>query len=509
MRRTLLPLAFAGFVAAAVVSLAPPRVRADAGATPKGKSDKSGVEVKLKETSAFRVFVARGSRSAEARARAAVRALEQALAADDPQARREIQGDAHVIFAADAPVIELYAEDAAAAGDSSLDVHSARVLSRVRQALTIEKQRSDIADTVFSISLIVFAAFIALYLLRLLGSQASRARELVLEHPEKVPAIRLRSFEVLGSGALRGVLLGALILGRAALEIGIIYAWLVFSLSQFDATRPYTERLTSLLTTPLLALFERLAFALPLGLLALFFSALVYILVRFVELFFVSVRRGETRLAWLPADLVAPVSVLARAAVVVLALLFAGPLLTGDSGGALSRSGAILLVALGLSITPLFAAAFVGIVQMLSRRVRVGTTIEIAGQRGQVADVGFFDTTLRRDDGGVVRVPHLLVLVSPQRSVEPARRARVTISVAPTTPLTAAKELLLATASAFGAAAEVELVEIDAQGARFCVAVLPPADAAPSIESDLRLLLAEALARAGFALGGRATERTP
>ncbi len=475
---------------------------------PPAAAEKRGADVKLNDSVVFRVLLAHGQRSAEERAEAAARALEHALLGADPRARHKAQGAAQVIFAGETPVIELYAEDAAAAGDASLDVCTARIEARVQETLTTEKKRSDIAQTVFSISLVVFFGLIALFLARQVGDYAGRARSFVLEHPERIPALRLRTLEVIGSGALRGVLLGALIIGRAVLQIGLVYVWLVITLSHFDATRPYTERLTGLLTKPLLALLERFAFALPLGLLALCFGALVYVLVRFVELFFVSVRRGETRIAWLPSELVAPVSVLARGTIVICAVLLAGPIVTGDSDGALSRAGAILLFSLALAATPLAACVLLGVVQLLSRRLRTGADLELAGKRGRVTAIGFFDVTLQEPDGHSVRVPHLLALVSPLQMKAADARTRVAISVAPSAPPTAVKSLLLTAASELGARPEVELYDVDAGGAHFHVSLAPSASvtSAPEREqsaSELRLVLAEALARAGFALGTR------
>ena len=68
----------------------------------------------------------------------------------------------------------------------------------------------------------------------------------------------------------------------------------------------------------------------------------VFVLVRFVGLFFVSVARGETPLPWLPADLAAPTSVLLRSAIVVAALVFAAPVVTGDANLCSAETGALI-----------------------------------------------------------------------------------------------------------------------------------------------------------------------
>src|SRR5262249_53138817 len=161
-------------------------------------------------------------------------------------------------------------------------------------------KRGVIAQTVFSISLVVFFGLIALYLLRWIGELAERGREFVARNPEKIRAVRLSSVEVVGAAPLRAAVMAALIIGRWVLWVSVVYVWLLLSLSRFDVTRPYTTRLTSSVVHPLSELASRTLSALPLLVLALVLAVAVYVLVRFVELFFVGVARGEARAAWLP-----------------------------------------------------------------------------------------------------------------------------------------------------------------------------------------------------------------
>jgi small-conductance mechanosensitive channel len=293
-------------------------------------------------------------------------------------------------------------------------------------------------------------------------------------------------------------LLAALFVGRIVLQVAVLYVWLAFSFSRFDATRPYTERLTGFVITPLFSLAERLLSALPLGLLALVSGVVVYVVVRFIELFFANVRRGETRVTWLSADLVLPVSVMARVGVVLLALVFAGPLVTGDPEGSLARAGSIVMLALAFATTPLLASVVVGIMQVFSRRVRIGQELELSGRRGRVTAVGLFDLRLRDEAGFEVRVPHLMALLAPLRTRGPDARTFVSLCVASSTQPSAVKALLLATANTHGDRAQVELQDVDASGARFAISVTARAELSAS---DLRILLVEALQGAGMALG--------
>ena len=466
-------------------------------------AESQAFDVKLLDTLVFSISRAQGSQTADARARAARTALEQALRNDRVVVKAVAQGRARVLFAGDAPIVELYPEDAQAAGDEALDVYAARVAAHASEVLRTEQERGDIAEIVLSVSLLVFFGLMALFLLRWIGEMVDRARAFAIEHPDRIPAIRVKSFEVLGSGPLGSALLAVLIVGRWLLQISVVYLWLVFAFSRFAATRPYTQQLTSFVITPLSDLAGRLMSALPIGLLAVVTAALVYVVVRFVELFFGSVSRGETRLHWLPLDLVLPTSLLVRVAVVLLVLVFAGPLVTGDPEGSLARAGSIVMLALALGTTPLLAGVVTGIVQVFARRVRVGQHVGIGELRGRVLSVGLLDVRLQDELGNEVRVPHLLALVKPVRLHAGSASGVLEISVSPQVSAIAARDLLARHMLAHDDGAKVELSDADALGMHFRISFAAHPERPPA---ELRLQLIEALRAAGYALG-QARER--
>ena len=147
----------------------------------------------------------------------------------------------------------------------------------------------------------------------------------------------------------------ALSAARIIAQIGVIYAWIIITLSLFEATRGYTERLTGFVLTPLSALMGRIAVALPLVVIAVITALVVGVALRFVRLFFGSLARGETTLGLLPRDLAVATGILVRFGMVVVTLVVAAPLITGTDDGAISRAGVIALVALALASTPLLA----------------------------------------------------------------------------------------------------------------------------------------------------------
>jgi Mechanosensitive ion channel len=383
-------------------------------------------DVTLNESAVFRLYRGEGSLSVEQRAQRASRALADVVEGEEPAAVSP-RGVVRAVLVGTVPVIELSEEDARLAGDSSLEVHAERVKQRVRSALLRERERSKIANTVFSASLVVFFGLITVYLIRKLQEYSARSRRFLVIAPHRVPALRLQRLEVMGPAALRSVLLVLVSIGHGLGMFGLAYLWLVVSLSLFAGTRPYVEKLTGLVLSPLSGLVTRVAAELPVLVVVVIAVALVAVIVRTVELFFASVARGETRLNWLEPELAAASSTLTRVGLVIFALVFVGPVITGSPEGALGRTGVIILVALALSSTPLLASIVAGVALSFARAVRVGDRIEYGGRVGVVRDIGVVVMTLDDDEGGYIRVPHALSLVRPtrvMRSSGPEGRAR-------------------------------------------------------------------------------------
>ena len=435
----------------------------------------------------------------EERAHAASEALTRAVETAGTEDVRVVpEGEAMVVYAGSIPIVELYPEDAVTSGYASPETHVAAVAGRVRDAVRAEKKRSAIAGTVFSFSLLVFVGLVAFYVLQKAGEFFDRARKWMLDNPDRISGIRIQSQEVVGPTALRGGALVTLIVGRFVAQIGVVYLWLVFALSLFESTRPYTEKLTGFVVTPLSDLAGRLAASLPLAVVGVVSSVAVYVLLRFVQLFFEGVARRQTVIPWLPPDLAAPTSVLVRVGIIVFAVVFAAPIVTGDAQGTLARAGAIALFGLGLASTPLVASVTVGMLIVYGRRVRVGQHVEIGNRSGKVAGVGLVDVRLLDGDGCEVRIPHLLALFHPTTIVGMRPRLGIDVTVSHAAPPKDVKRVLLEAASAQGERPHVELSAIDAESAVYRIIVSVGSD---TTAGDVRLALVEALLQAGFSLG--------
>ncbi|MDC0748042.1 mechanosensitive ion channel [Polyangium mundeleinium] len=484
---------------AAASASAPAAASASASATTSAAPPiAEGVPVRLRDARLFSLRVPRAGESPEERARAASMALRAAAESGEEAAVRvEPRGDEAAVLVGTRTIVTFGPADAAASGQASVTALAEDVAGRVRIALAKEQSRSAALLTLLSVALVVLSGMVALFFARKIGQIADRARAFLEEHPERIPAIRLQSIEVVRPESFRAAMLIATKAGRVLFRLGIAYGWVLIGLSLFEPTRGYAERLSGFVFGPLYSLLARLIGSLPLLVVAVIAAIALIVLVRFIGLFFEGVARGQTTLDWLPADLAAPTSILVRASVVIGFFLVAAPLVLGNDDGALVRAGTAVIAALALSTTPVAASAAVGIVVVYGRRLSVGDHAEIGGRAGRVRAVSLLEVELEGEDG-TFRIPHLYSLVRPTRllGVEPPVSVEVTLEKAALDD--EARELLREAAGAVGSRPRVELVRLDAEGACYRVTAHRAGVAAAS---ELVVILAEALSAAEIPLG--------
>lgn len=500
----------APFVAAVVLwmialrpAYAAPQPTPSASAAPAHASS----SVHIHDRQVFTVTVARAGHSAAERAQHATQTLEHA--ADDPDDRAvrvDEKPDVAIVYLGDEPIIQLGPEDATAEGDASVSVHAAVVAGKITLALEAERRRSALATTVFSISLLVFSALMAFLALGKLGELVGRGRGWVATRPTSLPNIRVAGIDIVRPTALRGAVLVGIDASKWILRLGVAYAWLLFALSLFEATKAYSQRLSGFVLAPLSGLVGRLAAMMPVLFIGAIAALVLLLVLRFVALTFEGVARGEPTLSWLPADLAAPTSLVVRIAIVLVAATIATPLVTGSEDGPLARGSLVALGAIGFALTPLVASAAVGATLLFSRRVKIGEFIEIGTRSGLVKSVDLLGVCLEDGAGCEVLVPHLASLIHPTRKLGSLPPVVVEVSVAPTAAVEIVTELLSRVASAVGARGRVELHRLDAEEARYFVTVL---SASQTAKSELLARIATGLREAGIALGRPSPRSAP
>ena len=168
------------------------------------------------------------------------------------------------------------------------------------------------------------------------------------------------------------------------------YALLLFSLSLFEATKGYGE-VTGFIVTPIYALASCIGSALPVAIIAALAALAVSVLVRFVGLFFDSVARGDTRIAWFPRELARPTSTLPRSGIIVARFPSSARRSSRARATASSRVGLSSRSSRSLALLRSSPSAAAGTVVLYGRRVKKGELVEFGGSPARVVDVRLFD----------------------------------------------------------------------------------------------------------------------
>ena len=395
------------------------------------------------------------------------------------------------------PIVELMQDDADAAGDATLGAHAAGVSENVRSALKAERTRRDVSKRVFAWSLVVFTALLAFLALRKgCAELAERGRAWVTANPQRLPALRIGSVEVMRPAAFQGLLRVATSLLERALQVTLLYLWFVFALSQFESTKDLGGKITTMILTPLGALAGRIAISLPLLVVAVVAVVVVIIVVRFIRLFFHSVEVGETQLAWVPPDLAAATSTVLRLALVIAAFVLGAPLVTGTDQGTASRVGFVVLGAIGVALVPLFASMTVGFSTVFWRRLRTGDFVSFDGRQGRVASLNLLDVRVLDGEGAELRIPHLLTLVKPLRVLGAYPLATFEVVVDPKASQEHVRKVMATSGASKHGEPRVRLLAIDADGARYEIVAKRALD-----EEDPATAITRALTDAGITFG--------
>ncbi len=476
-----------------------PTLQAKANGVP--PADMAPGEVRVRDRVVVVLRVARDGLSPQARARAATQRIAALLTnvADAGAVHAEtLAGRSEAtIFVGTTPVLVVGVEDSDAAMEPSVESFAEVSANSIAEAFAAERTRSAVATTVFRLSLLVFTGLVLFLLLSRLGAIATRLRQRFAADDHPVHDLSVGKLQVLSAGSVRVLLSAGITFGYRMLQLLLGFGYLLFGLSLFERTRPWTEQLTGVVVTPFSSIATRLAGGMPMLVVASIGLFAVSVLLRFTGLFFDSVGRGETRVEWLPRDLAKPTSLLVRSGIVLASLVLIAPLLTGDDQGVAAHAATVVLAMIGLAMLPNLTSAAIGAPLVFARRLRKNEHVELGRYRGRVREVGLLDLRLEDEQGAEVRVPHLYAFFHPLRILGGAPTISVDILVAADSDLGDVESKLLAAARKLTARADVRLISLDAGGARYRITSVAKA----VDRGTLSAALASTLKDSGIVLG--------
>lgn len=352
------------------------------------------------------LHVGEGKATAQERARAASRALRQAI---DEQLEGAVVATPEAggvgLSLAGRRLLLLTAADAEAAGGTSLEAWAPAVATELDGFLSRERRRAWLLQGVLRLSLGVLATLIGFLLVQAWRARLKQVEEKLERGDAALPEVmhligldeeRRRGWAVLTVTLLRHLSTALALLAAA-----------VFALSLFEATHGWRDALLTLAAQPVLALSERVGRALPQVLGLLIIAVVVQSGWRATAVQFErAVRRSEPGKR-LNSSQSAPLRLIANIGLVLGALLGV-PLLLGLEGSALTALGLVATSALALALLPVGFEFALGATALLRDAWPVGSRIrllEAPSLAGEVMEVSFAGLLLRTPTGEVL-IPH-------------------------------------------------------------------------------------------------------
>ncbi len=433
--------------------------------------------------------------SAQVRARAATVIISRALEDSEHQVTlvpRPASPNVELVVDG-AVVLDLAPADAQLRGLAP-SIYYETVRAELATFLDKEGRRSQLQQTVLSISLIVFAGLLLLLAIRFIRSRTRDARSWT-EKLAQGPGLRIRDLEVLSPQTVEGIFYVLVGVGSLLVQVALLYGYLVYAFSRFAFSRGWVDPLGHIVFGPLLGMGRRIGGGIPTLILLIVGFYVVRGALRLVSVYFSHVARGELASPFGAPDTAVPARTIASAAVVIIAFLTLGPL-AGESGmSAFSLVAYLTIGAVALGLVPVLASAGVGMVVLFGRRIRPGEWVRIGALVGEVAEVSFVDITLVPPGSGRIRLPHLTLLFTAVQHLAGAPATHVRVPLDPRVAAATAMALLHEAAKRIGDA-EVRLDELTGDAALYRVTLR---DAHPDAEGPLWLAVTEALQGAGHA----------
>jgi small-conductance mechanosensitive channel len=378
-----------------------------------------------------------------------------------------------------------------AAGDASLSVHAAKAKASFAEVVRAEVHRLALQTLALSVCFAVLLGLVFFITIRKLGALEEAVEDWLEGRPQGTPAVRLGNVQLASERAVRGGLHVALRFSKRAVQVLLVLVWFFWVLSWFDATKAAGQQILAMLLEPIGRVLARVFGAIPQILALVVLGLLLFLVLRSVQLFFGSVARGETHLAWVPADLARPTGTLLQAALLIITVIFTGPIISGGGSGPFQGLAQAMLIGLAIASAPLFAAVVAGLPVVYGRGLHVGDVAEIGGQTGLVKEVDLLSVVLEDSGGRRVRVPHLVSLFQSTRILGPSQLVAVEVTIRANEDQARVKALLTEAAGSHASGARVELRALDAHAAVYRIV---------SGYEDVGLRVANALKDAGIQL---------
>ncbi len=191
-----------------------------------------------------------------------------------------------------------------------------------------------------------------------------------------------------------------------------VFLYLDYILSLYPWTRPFAERMLSLVLEPLAVMGKAILASIPdLAFLAVL-AVVTRILLRSVRLFFDAVAQGTIAISGFDPEWGLPTYKIVRFAIVAFAVVVAYPYIPGSGSGAFKGVTIFLGVLMSFGSSSLIANVIAGYSLIYRRAYRLGDRIRIDDHTGDVVEIRNLVTQLRTPKNEHVVLPNSMILNS-------------------------------------------------------------------------------------------------
>jgi small-conductance mechanosensitive channel len=378
-------------------------------------SQEPGAPVILNGDTLFRVRASLGPFTPEARAAAAtdrIRDLASELLENFDSATAVDNGETVDVRAGSTVLLTVTAADAESAGTTRMALAEERARAITRAVRT--RTPTVLARTMLlGAGLTVAATFALLLLIRLLRWGFARGiRRIRTWRDTRIPAVRVRSYELFSSAQITGFVVSVVRLLRTVLILVLAYAYISLVFSFFPWTRGIAGQLLSWIIEPLNQVGVAFVTFAPKA----FFIAVIVIVTRYVlkliRSVFNAITIGQLEFPDFPPEWADPTYKLVRLLVIAFAFVVIFPYLPGSHSDAFKGVSVFIGLLLSLGSTGAIANLVAGIVITYMRPFRVGDRVRIADTTGDVVEKTLLVTRVRTIKNEDVTVPNAMVLSS-------------------------------------------------------------------------------------------------
>lgn len=413
-----------------------------------------GAPVVARGDTLFRLYGRLGPFGPAERADAAMRRLARlgpALAAGDSIVVAEVGGRSELLVG-DEVLLSVLPEDAAplkAPVGSVAAMWAVRLEQAGRKsqaAANLETLARDLGRA--------FAATVVLVLL-LLALAALFRRLYAFLGSDRVPALRIKRFELLSAERLGEALTVAARGGRVVLTILLLYVYVPLVLSFFPWTAPYSRRIAGYILSPLHTVWNGFLDYLP----KVFFLAVIVLVTRYllkaIRLVFRALETGALTLQGFHREWAAPTFTIVRFLVVAFAAVVMFPYLPGAGSDAFKGVSLFVGVLLSFGSSGAVGNIVAGVVLTYTNAFRLGDRIQIGETMGDVMERTMLVTRIRTIKNVDITIPNATVLQSQvinytTRAVRDGLILHTTVTIGYDVPWRQVHELLIGAAKATG-----------------------------------------------------------